>query len=142
MNENFELTISRTIPAPAKTVFEAWLNPEALAKFIKPMEGMPDCTVEVDAQEGGEFQIIMKAGDQDLPHRGEYKTIQPYKKLAFTWLSDYTIPDSLVTLTFKELGPDDTELTLHHVGFPNEESRNNHDGGWDSIVEHLALLVA
>ena len=142
MNENFELTISRTIPAPAKTVFEAWLDPEALAKFIKPMEGMPDCAVEVDAQEGGEFQIIMRAGDQDLPHRGEYKTIQPYEKLAFTWLSDYTIPDSLVTLTFKELGPNDTELTLHHNGFPNEESRNNHNGGWDSIVEHLSEFVA
>lgn len=142
MKENFELTITRTIPASAKTVFEAWLDPAALAKFIKPMAGMPDCTVEVDAQEGGEFMIIMKAGDQDLHHRGEYRTIQPYEKLAFTWLSDYTIPDSLVTLTFKALGSEDTELTLHHVGFPDEKSCENHNGGWDSIVEHLSELVA
>ena len=142
MSEEFELTISKTIPASAKTVFEAWLDPAALAKFIKPMDGMPDCTVKVDAQEGGEFLIIMKAGDQDLPHRGEYKTIQPYEKLAFTWLSDYTIPDSLVTLTFKELGPDDTELTLHHVGFPSEESRDNHNGGWGLIIEELQEFVA
>jgi uncharacterized protein YndB with AHSA1/START domain len=142
MSERLELNISRIIPAPAKAVFEAWLDPVALAKFIKPMAGMPDCTVEIDAQEGGEFLIIMKAGDQDLPHRGEYKTIQPYEKLAFTWLSDYTIPDSLVTLTFKELGPDDTELTLHHVGFPNDQARTNHEDGWDSIVEHLTEFVA
>ena len=141
MNEEFELTISQIIPAPVKTVFEAWLDPTALARFIKPMDGMPDCEVEVDPQEGGEFLIVMKAGDQDLPHRGEYKTIRRYEKLAFTWLSDYTIPDSLVTLTFKELGPNDTELTLHHVGFPNEETRANHAGGWGSIVEELACII-
>ncbi len=141
MSEKFELSISKTIPASAKTVFEAWLDPAALAKFIKPMNGMPDCTVEVDPQEGGKFLIVMKVGDQDLPHRGEYKTIQRHEKLAFTWLSDYTIPDSLVTLTFKELGPNETELTLHHAGLPNEESRKNHEGGWGSIVEELSQYV-
>ena len=141
MSDKLELTISKIVPAAAKTVFEAWLDPAALAKFIKPMDGMPDCTVEVDPQEGGEFLIVMKAGDQDLPHRGEYKTIQRYDNLAFTWLSDYTIPDSLITLTFKELRPNETELTLHHVGFPNEDSRNNHNGGWGSIIEYLSGFV-
>ena len=103
---------------------------------------MQDCTVEVDAQEGGSFHIVMKAGDVDLPHRGEYKTIQRYDKLVFTWLSDHTIPDSTVTLTFKERGPSETELTLHHVGFPNDQSHQNHHGGWTSIVEHLSRFVA
>ena len=142
MNQNLEISITKVIPAPVKAVFEAWLDPRALAQFIKPMQGMADCTVEVDATEGGSFLIVMKAGDVDMPHRGEYKTIQRYDKLAFTWLSNHTIPDSTVTLTFRELGPKETQLTLQHVGFPNEESRNNHHGGWTSIVEHLARFVA
>ena len=106
------------------------------------MDGMPDCTVEVDANEGGNFLIVMKAGDKEMPHRGEYKTIQRHDKLVFTWLSEFSIPESTVTLTFDERGPNETELTLHHIGFPNEESRNNHEGGWSNIVEHLSRFTA
>ncbi len=141
MSENLELTVIRKIPAPVKTVFEAWLDPQALAKFIKPMDGMPDCTVEVDAREGGEFLIVMKVGDSYMPVRGTFKTIQRYDKLAFTWLSAHTVAESTVSLTFRELGPSETELTLHHVGFPNEEARNNHKGGWSAIAEALAGWV-
>ena len=92
-------------------------------------------------REGGNFLIIMYAGDQEMPHRGVYKTIDRPNQLVFTWLSDYTIPDSTVTLTFKERGPGETELTLHHVGFPGAEARDNHQGGWGSIVDQLARYV-
>lgn len=136
-----ELTITRTIPAPRKTVFEAWLDPAALARFIKPMPNMPDCEVDNDPREGGTFRIVMKAGDQELPHRGEYRTIKPYERIVFTWLSHATIPDSTVTLTFAEKSPSETELTLRHVGFPTDESRRNHEGGWGSILETLGRYV-
>ncbi len=142
MNKTHELTISKTIPASIETVFEAWLNPQALAKFIKPMDGMADCKVEVDAREGGSFLIVMKAGDKELPHRGEYRTIQRFEKLVFTWISDHTGSDSIVTLTFKDCGPQETELTLHHEGLPSEEARNNHEGGWIGILEQLTGFVA
>jgi len=142
MNRTNELTISKMIPASVETTFDAWLDPLALAKFIKPMDGMADCTVEVDATEGGSFLIVMKAGDKEMPHRGEYKTIQRFEKIVFTWISDHTGPDSVVTLTFKECGPNETELTLHHDGLPSEESRNNHEGGWTAIMEQLTGVVA
>jgi len=28
-------------------------------------------------------------------------------------------------------------VSLHHVGFPSEESRTNHEGGWGRILETL-----
>ena len=142
MNENLELTISRIIPAPPKTVFEAWLDPMALAKFIKPMDGMSDCTVEVDAREGGNFLIVMKAGGKDLPHHGTYKTIERYEKLVFTWVSERSIPGSTVTLNFEESDPNETRLTLHHAGFADEGARNSHQGGWGAIIEQLSRFVA
>ena len=83
----------------------------------------------------------MAAGDQEIPHRGEYKTIKRYEQLAFTWISDHTMPDSLVTIDFHEEGPNETKITLHHVGFPSEESRNNHEGGWGRILDTLATHV-
>ena len=75
MNISFELTVTKIIPAARKVVFEAWLDPRALARFMKPMEGMPDCKIEVDPREGGSFLIVMMVGEREIPHRGEYKTI-------------------------------------------------------------------
>ena len=30
-----------------------------------------------------------------------------------------------------------TELRLHHIRFPSQESRDNHEGGWTSILAAL-----
>jgi len=138
MSSTFELTVSRTIPASRKEVFEAWLSPEAIQHFMCPGEGMTVPKAEVDAREGGSFLIVMAAGDQEIPHRGEYKTIKRYEKLAFTWISEHSIPSSLVTIDFQEKSPNETEVTLYHVGFPSEESRTNHEGGWTRILETLS----
>ncbi len=138
---NFELTVTRTIPAARKDVFEAWLSPDALAKFMKPMAGTTVPKAEVDAREGGTFLIVMRVGEKELPHHGEYKTIRRHDKLSFSWLSAFSVPESLVTIDFKEISPTETELTLHHKGFPSEESRNNHDGGWTTIVETLCTQL-
>ena len=142
MTEALELTVTQVIPAAAKDVFEAWLDPKALARFMKPGDGMADARVEVDAREGGAFLIAMRAGDQELPHRGEYKTISKYDRLVFTWESNFTVPGSTVTIDFKEIAANQTELTLHHVGFPNEEARDNHQGGWGRIVDGLSKVVS
>ena len=142
MNISFELTVTKIIPAARKDVFEAWLDPRALARFMKPMEGMPDCKTEVDPREGGSFLIVMMVGEREIPHRGEYKKISRYDRLVFTWLSEHSHPDSIVTLDFKERGPKETELTLHHVGFSSEEQRASHEKGWSRIIETLAGNLA
>jgi len=142
MSDPLELTVTRVIPAAREAVFEAWLNPQALAGFMKPAEGMTVSKTEVDGREGGAFLIVMKAGDDEMPHTGEYKTIRRSERLAFTWVSQWSVPNSLVTLDFEELGPTETKLTLHHVGFPTQESCDNHQGGWTTIVGHLASTVA
>ncbi len=142
MSDNFELTVTRLIPAPAKAVFEAWLDPAAVVKFMKPMPGMPDCLAEIDAVEGGAFSITMMAGDSQIPIKGEYKSIKKYSELTFTWLSESTLSDSTVTLQFKEISENECELTLHHVGFQNEEACGNHKGGWTSIVEQLSAQLS
>lgn len=142
MTETMEVKMTRVIPASARTVFEAWLDPAMVARFMKPMPGMPDCGVEIDAREGGAFSVTMKAGETEIPIRGEYKTIKQYELLSFSWLSGRTTPESSVTLRFVEKGPNECELTLHHVGFIDAQSRNDHDGGWQSIVDLLSKSVS
>ena len=141
MNQTLELTVSRVVPAPQQQVFEAWLDPQTLPKFMLPAEGMAAPRVEIDAREGGSFLIVMKAGDQELPHRGEYKQIQKFERLVFTWISNYTVPDSTVSIDFEKLSERETKVTLHHVGFPAEEARANHEGGWARILETQGRLL-
>lgn len=137
----FETTVKRIIPAPRETVFEAWLDPKALARFMVPEPGMTVPRAETDPRVGGRYLIVMQAGEQEIPHQGEYKVIDRHDRLQFTWTSPYTTHDQLVTLTFVALSEGETELTLHHHGFDSEESRDNHEKGWGAILEALSRTV-
>ncbi|MES0881164.1 SRPBCC family protein [Roseibium sp. SCP14] len=135
------VVVSRKFSAPAERVFDAWLDPEILARFMTPGPDMSVPKATTDPKVGGAFEIIMQAGDQQIPHKGIYKEISPHSRLVFTWESPFSEPDSVVTLEFDEVDGG-TELTLTHVKFPSQESRDNHEGGWNRIVDCLGPLVA
>ena len=131
------LEIFRHLPHPPERVFDAWLDPKMLSKFMVPGPGVTVPEATSDAKVGGRFRILMRvprAGD--LPHVGTYQTIDRATKLAFTWESQNSTDNSVVTL---DLVPKDggTDLTLRHVRFPSEQSRDDHQGGWTSIMSML-----
>lgn len=138
---DLSLTVIRVIKAPRESVFQAWLNPDMLARFMIPADGMNVPSAEADAREGGRFSIVMQAGENQIPHSGTYLTIDPHSKLVFTWESPFSVEGSTVTLDLAA-HDDGTEITLTHVIFPNEESRDNHQGGWTSILGKLAQELA
>ncbi len=142
MTEHHELTIKKTIRAERQKVFDAWLHAETLQQFMCPAPGVSVPRAEANGTEGGSFLIVMQAGDKEIEHRGVYEVIQPHDKLVFTWLSNHSGPDSKVTLTFTEPSPGETELTLHHAGLPSVESRDNHKGGWSSILDLLGSTLS
>ena len=132
------LEISHQMPFPPDRVFDAWLNPDMLAKFMIPGPGMQVPSAQSDATVGGRFRIIMRTPENDdLPHEGEYLVIDRPNRLQFTWNSPYSQDDSTVTLDFSEQDGG-TLVKLHHIRFPSEESRDNHEGGWTMILQALA----
>lgn len=133
---DLSLTLKRSIKAPIEAVFNAWLDPEMLARFMIPGEGMSVPRAEADAREGGRFSIIMLAGDNEMPHGGIFKTIRPHSQIVFTWESPMSIEGTLVTLNFAE-NSGGTDIELIHVVFADEQSRNNHEGGWTAILAKL-----
>jgi len=134
---DLSVNLNKQISAPIQTVFEAWLDPETLAKFILPMPGMPSPQVENDAVEGGSFTIVMHVGDDKIPHTGKYLEITRFSKLVFSWVSPVSTDDSTVTLVFTEVSPQQTLVELTHIKFLNEETRRNHEGGWGNILDKL-----
>ena len=133
--------ITRTIHASIEKVFDAWLDPAMLTQFILPAAGMPGPEVENDASEGGRFSIIMHVGDDKIPHRGTYLTIDRPNRLEFTWESPYSTDDSQVLLQFTALDTATTEVELTHVKFISEEARSDHEGGWGNILDKLDDVI-
>lgn len=135
---DLKMETSRKINAPRERVFDAWLNPEMLARFMTPGPDMTVPEAKTDPREGGRFTVVMRAGDQDLPHSGTYRTIDRPNRLAFTWESPMsTVEGSTVTIDFDEVDGG-TNVHLTHVRFQSEESRENHQKGWGRILESLA----
>lgn len=129
--------VKKVINAPVEKVFDAWLNPELLSRFMIPMPGMPQPKTESDGVEGGRFTIYMDVGDQIIPHSGTYLELDRPNRLVFSWESPFSTDGSKVTLEFTALESASTRVELTHVRFVDEESRSNHEAGWGSILTAL-----
>lgn len=137
---DLSLSITRTVKAPIETVFQAWLDPAMLARFMIPGEGMSVPRAESDPKVGGRFTIIMATPEREIPHGGTYLRVEPHHALDFTWESPFSADGSTVFLRFS---PTDggTEISLTHEKFPDSESRDNHEGGWGRILDRLGAVL-
>lgn len=133
--------VNKDINAPIGKVFDAWLDPKILAKFMTPMPNMPDSKVESDVREGGSFTITMYAGESELPHSGKYIKINRPKQLVFSWISHCSVDNSIVTLDFTEVDDDKTNISLTHIKFLDENTRLDHEGGWTGILSKLGEVI-
>jgi uncharacterized protein YndB with AHSA1/START domain len=133
------LVVRRVLPAPRERVFAAWLDPESLAQWMRP-DTVAATVVEVDPRVGGRFRIAMQRGDGEVEHRGEYLTIDPPRRLEFTWISAYT--DTRPTVVTVELLEREggTELVLTHRRLPASRV-DAHRQGWTDIVRNLGAYL-
>jgi uncharacterized protein YndB with AHSA1/START domain len=135
------LVVRRHMAIPRERVFEAWLDSESLAHWMRPAD-FTHATVSVDPRVGGGFRIVMEGRTDggDYEHRGEYLAIEPPSLLSFTWVSkatDYT--PTVVTIEFHERGSG-TELVLTHQRLP-AKSLENHREGWTDILRLLEAAL-
>ena len=129
------VVVRRTIAASAEELFDAWLDPEALATWMRP--GTIRSTVaKIEPHEGGCYEITMMGQSGPIVHKGVYRQIDRPKRLVFTWASPGTeLRDTLVTVDFL---PVDrlTEVIVTHEQLP-ESAKPSHSIGWTRGLEHL-----
>ena len=130
------LTVSRLIKADAKRIYDAWLDPAMLSRFMRPDADVTIPKATNDPRVGGRFDILMQAGDKQIPHAGTYLDLTPHSRIVFTWESPFSTDGSTVTVA---LAPEaeGTKVTLTHVKFLSEEMRDNHQKGWGEILDAL-----
>jgi uncharacterized protein YndB with AHSA1/START domain len=134
------LRITRTFPVPRERVFQAWTEPQALARWFAPTGDYRTTIFELDLRPGGRYRIEMLQGEKPHEVAGRYVEIRPPERLVFTWKWENEpahVEETIVTLDFFDRGGS-TELVLTHDRFENPASRDEHDKGWAGCLGRLA----
>lgn len=130
------VVVRRTIAASAEELFDAWLDPQALGTWMRPI-GIRHTSAKADARVGGSYEIVMQGDEKTYPHHGVYQVIDRPRRLVFTWISHGTEGrTSLVTVDFLPVDQR-TEVVVTHEQLP-EAARESHTKGWSSGLERLA----
>jgi uncharacterized protein YndB with AHSA1/START domain len=141
-----ELELTREFNAPVGKVFAAWTDPDKAKRWWVPL----DCELvshKMDVREGGAWHRRMRVPDGSVIAKwGEYREIVAPERLVFTYTTQYADgmvdPETLVTITFEDLGGNRTRLRLRHQRFWSEEARVAHTGGWTGAMERLLRHVS
>jgi len=117
-------------------VFQWWTRAELMREWMTPF-GEAEATV--DLRIGGSFRIVMRSGETEIDHHGEFVEIDAPRRIVFTWISPYTGPEpSLVTVELEPDGEDATQLRMVHSGLPSGVG-TSHQDGWGTMLERLAV---
>lgn len=132
------LVVSRRFAAPPELLFDAWLDPKAVAAWLFATPGGVSKHVEIDARVGGGFAIHEQRGEILATHFGEYREIVRPRRIVFTFGSNKVGPFSVVTVDIKPDGAGSV-LTLTHRLLPEWASIDvSVRAGWESVLEGLA----
>ena len=132
--------ISRRIAALPERVFDAWLDPDGLGRWLfATPDGVME-RVEVDPRVGGRFEVDERRGDEVAKHWGIYVELDRPRRLAFDFGTSFEATPTRVTVIIAADG-DGSLLTLRHEGvWPDWEDRARQ--GWGMILDGLAATLA
>jgi uncharacterized protein YndB with AHSA1/START domain len=135
------VVIRRRISATRENVFAAWLDSDGMAVWMCP-ELLASTEVQLDAQVGGEFRILMRSETEAFEHRGEFLIVEPPSKLAFIWRAKATdFAPTLVTVELFETPDGDCDLVLRHEKILRPDIREQYRGGWRQILTRLEAFL-
>jgi uncharacterized protein YndB with AHSA1/START domain len=138
-SNGFRLHLENEMPAAPERVFEALTDPERLKQWWGP-NGFTTPQIDLDLRVGGAYRFTMQPPEGERFHlRGEFREIEPPKRIAYTFEWEEPAPgdvETLAVLTLRDLGGS-TELVLDQGEFTTEERLELHRGGWSEALEKL-----
>ena len=143
MNAPLVLTVSRDVDAPPERVFDAWLDPATMGKFLFATPGGEMLKVEIDARVGGPALIVERRASGDAHHHLRYEVIDRPNRLVFLFRADPAEEGAWTRVSIEiAASGDGSTLTLTHEMDPawaayEEQTRK----GWTMILGSLAILL-
>ncbi len=135
--------LHRVLRAPRERVYRAFLNPEAMAKWLPP-NGFTGKVHEMDARVGGKYRMSFTNFTTQQSHSfgGTYTELVPNEQIRYTdKFDDPNMPGEMqATITLKEVMCG-TDLSIVQEGVPDAIPAEMCYLGWQESLGLLAKLV-
>ena len=128
----FRLTVERTMRATPSALFQAWTQ-QMDRWFATPG------TLLMKGEVNTVFFWEVQHEENRYPHYGRFLRLEPDQLVELTWLTGAMGTKGAGTVVTVELTPDGTgtRLRLTHAGFMDQESRDQHEQAWPTVLAHL-----
>jgi uncharacterized protein YndB with AHSA1/START domain len=137
------IRLHRVLHAPAERVYRAFLDADAMAKWLPP-NGFTGHVHHLDAKVGGTYKMSFTNFSTGNSHSfgGEYLELTPNERIRHTDKFDNpNLPGEMqTTITFKKVSVG-TDLTILQEGVPGAIPAEACYLGWQESLTLLAKLV-
>jgi uncharacterized protein YndB with AHSA1/START domain len=135
--------LHRVFMAPADRIYKAFIDPEAMVKWLPP-NGFTGKVDHMDARVGGSYHMSFTNFSTGNSHSfgGEYLELVPGKRIVNTdKFDDPNMPGGMTkTITFEEVSVG-TEVNIVQEGIPEAIPAEACYLGWQESLNLLKLLV-
>ncbi len=137
------IRLHRVLRAAPERVYRAFLDPEAMVKWLPP-NGFTGNVHHVEAEVGGTYRMSFKNLTTGSSHTfgGTYVELTPHERIRYTdTFDDPNLPGEIrVTVTLKHVFCG-TELDIVQEGVPDVIPPEACHLGWQESLTLLAMLV-
>ena len=133
------VALAATYAAPPELVFDAWIKPELVHKWLFIGPASEIINIEIDGRPGGKFFILEleKTTREYIDHYGKYLEIDPPRKLVFTLSVPKHFPGETIVTILIEPHAGGCTLQLMQTGVAKETT----EGSWRTMLEQLRLTL-
>ena len=137
------VTLHRVLRAPPERIYRAFLDAQAMAKWLPP-HGFTGQVHEIDARVGGRYRMSFThlASGHSHSFGGSYLQLVPHERIRHTdRFDDPNRPGEMVTTVTLRAVFCGTELNVVQEGVPGVIPAEACYLGWQESLQLLALLV-
>ncbi len=142
--ETTSLRLTRVIKAPAERIYKAFLDPDALAKWIPP-HGFTGHVHQMDARVGGSYRMSFSTITRSWTQffGGKYLELKPFERIVHTDKFEGDDPafqgEMKVTITFQPVAGG-TEVNILQENIPKGPAAEGAPQGWAQSLDNLQRL--
>jgi uncharacterized protein YndB with AHSA1/START domain len=129
------VTVTHRFLASAERVYDAWLDPQMMRRFLFATATGENVRCDVDARVGGRYAIVDRRHGEDVLHEGVYLELERPKRIVFTLrVPKFSSDEDRVTIAIAPLAHG-CELTL--TTETADEWAEDTERGWAMILDVL-----
>jgi uncharacterized protein YndB with AHSA1/START domain len=143
MSKTNTVRLHRVVRAPAERVYRAFLDPDAMAKWLPP-HGFTGKVLSQEARVGGAYRMSFTNFGTGASHSfgGKYVELTPHERIRYTdKFDDPSMPGEMpVSITLRKVDCG-TELEIVQEGLPALIPVESCYLGWQESLSQLVKLV-